>query len=392
MKKVLLLCASHNDLGLINGLKKMGYYIYVTGKIRNLIGQKYVDEYIELDYSDKEAVLELAKKLKIDNICACCNDFGVYTATYVAEKLGLPGYDTYDNTLTLNNKDLFKEFAKKNNILTPIAENFTNIDEAKEFAKTMELPFIVKAVDLSAGNGIMAVKKREDADKAIENAFNKSRAERIVIEPYIEGTQHGFCTFLINQKVVASCSNDEYSIINPYRVEIDTFPANGIERCEKILIEQIEKIASILKLHDGIFHLQYIEDENGPHIIEVMRRVIGNMYSVPANSLCGFDWDYFEARTYMGLPLDGFPVNMPKDGYFAYKTVLAEKNGIIDKIEIPERYERYMYDKCIIRKPGDEITNYLSEPIGLLFLRFVSEEEMHTFLIDEYKNDCVVIK
>ena len=94
MKKALLLCASHNDLGLIRALKKLGYYIIVTGNIPGQIGQKYADKYIKADYSDKELILEIAKREKIDAICQCCNDFGVYTAAYVAEKLNLPGYDS----------------------------------------------------------------------------------------------------------------------------------------------------------------------------------------------------------------------------------------------------------------------------------------------------------
>ena len=113
--KVLLLCASHNDLGLVYALRKLGYQIIVTGNIPGLIGEKYADVYIKADYSMKEKILEIAKREKVDAICACCNDYGVYTAAYVAEKLGLPGYDSYETTQLLHNKDKFKKFAKKNN-------------------------------------------------------------------------------------------------------------------------------------------------------------------------------------------------------------------------------------------------------------------------------------
>ena len=99
MKKVLLLCTSHNDLGLIRGLRKLGYYIIATGNRENSPGEKWVDKWIRADYSNKELILDIAKEEKIDSICACCNDFGVYTAAYVAEKLGLPGYDDYETTL-----------------------------------------------------------------------------------------------------------------------------------------------------------------------------------------------------------------------------------------------------------------------------------------------------
>lgn len=391
MKKVLLLCASHNDLGLINALRKLGYYIYSTGNVPGLIGEKYVDEYIQADYSDKELILRLAQKLNIDNICACCNDYGVYTAAYVAEKLGLPGYDSYATTLILHNKDKFKQFALENDIISPGAKAFFQKEEAIAWAKIREMPYIVKPVDCSAGNGICKVENVEIIENTINSAFAKSRSGRIVIEDFVNGTQHGFCTYLLNQKVVAVCSNNEYSLANPYRVEIDTFPATGIEKCQDILIKQVEKIANILNLKDGIFHLQYIEDNDGPHIIEVMRRVLGNMYSVPANALMGFDWDYWEVRARMGLSCEYFPQKTCAEGFFAYKAILAPENGEILSVKIPEKYDRYLIGKCILHEPGYRITHFASEPVGFLFMRFSSQAEMHRVLIDEYENDEVKV-
>ncbi len=389
MKKALLLCSTHNDLGLINALKKLEYYIIVTGNISDLPGQKYCDEFIKADYSDKELILEIAKNKNVDAIIQCCNDFGVYTASYVAEKLGLPGYDDYETTLILHNKDKFKAFAKVNQIISPISNSFSDEVSAYKFCNNSNYPLIIKPTDCSAGNGIKKVDNDIEAKRAINIAFEKSRAKKIVIEPFIDGKQHGFCTFLINQKVVAVSSNDEYSFLNPYRVEIDTFPAIQTEQTRQILVEQIEKIASILKLKDGIFHLQYIEDENGPHIIEVMRRILGNMYSVPANRLNGFDWDYWETRARCGLSLDDFPKNHPSDGYFAYKTILATANGVIDSINILSKYDKYLVDSFLLKKSGDRVERFESEPIGFLFFRFSSMEEMHKILISEYENNMV---
>lgn len=392
MKKAMLLCASHNDLGLIRGLRKLGYEILAIGNIPGLPGEKYVDRYIRMDYSDKEQVLALAQREKIDAVCQCCNDFGVYTAAYVAEKLGLPGYDSYETTLKLHNKDRFKLLAKENDIMIPEFYYFSDEAEALEWLKQQKgYPWIVKPTDASAGNGISKICGLEEGVDAVKRAFSKSREKRIIIERYIEGSQHGFCTFLVNQKVAAVATNNEYSILNPYRVEIDTFPAVGREKVSDILIGQIEKLAGLLHLKDGIFHLQYIMDGREPKIIEVMRRVLGNMYSVPANRLCGFDWDYWEVRAKCGLSCDGFPAKIEQEGYYAYKTLLAGKNGVIRQIRIPDRYERYIFDRFLLRGPGDEITNHLSQPVGFLFLQFVSQEEMHRVLIEDYENDWVTI-
>lgn len=389
MKKALLLCASHNDLGLIRALKKLEYYIIATGAVPNLIGQQYVDEYVQADYSDKELILRIATENKVDAICQCCNDFGVYTAAYVAEIMGLPGYDSYETTLTLHNKDRFKQFAKENNILSPISYSFNDKEVALKWLEEVEYPLIVKPSDCSAGNGITKIESYKNAQEALNYAFSKSRLGKIVIEPFIEGSQHGFCTFLCKRKVIAFCSNNEYSFENPFRVEIDTFPATKIESISDILIEQIEKIADILNLNDGIFHLQYILDEVGPHIIEVMRRVLGNMYSVPANNYSNFDWDYWETRAKCGISCQGLNNGILPGGYYAYKTILAPRNGIIKAINIPLEYEEYLFDKCILKQVGSEVTRFQSEPIGFLFFSFRSEDIMYYELIKNYRNDLV---
>jgi hypothetical protein len=376
---------------MIKALKKLNMYVIATGNREGLVGQQYVDEYYCMDYSDKESILRLAQELSIDGICACCNDFGVYTAAYVAEQMQLPGYDSYEVTELLHNKDKFKQFAKEHNIASPISHSFQNEKDAQEYIQSVEFPVIIKPTDASAGNGITKVNSVEEGIAAIGFAFSKSRVKRIVIEPFIEGSQHGFCTYLVNRKVVFFCSNNEYSILNPYRVEIDTYPADTDEQTARFLINQIEKIANLLKLKDGIFHLQYIMKDGKPQIIEVMRRVLGNMYSIPAGYINQVDWDYLEVCPKCGCEID-IPNNVVQEGFYAYKTILANCNGEIEDIDISSKYTPYLKDQFMLMKPGDIITNYKNEPIGFLFLKFQSNWEMKNFLVEQYDNSIVKMK
>ena len=389
IQKVILLCASHNDLGLVRALRKLGYYIIATGTKIDPLGHLWVDEWIRADYSDEQEILSIAKERNIDAICQCCNDFGVYTASYVAEKLGLPGYDPYETILTLHNKDKFKEFAKANGILTPEAHYFTSDENAQKGILKMKLPVVVKPVDASAGNGISKVEDVASIEHVVRYAFKNSRNSRIVAEPYITGKQYGFCTFLRDKKVVAIASNNEYSFENPYRVEVDTWPADTFEQCKDILINQIEKMAETLSLKDGIFHLQYIYADGKPWIIEVMRRVLGNMYSVLSNPLNGFDWDYWETRARCGLDCSEFPDNMKQEGFYAYKTVLARGNGVIKAISIPDEYRKYVFYEYWLMKNGDVVRNYLNQPIGFLFMMFRDREQMEEVLVRNYRCDFV---
>lgn len=391
MKKALILCASHNDLGSIKALKELGFYVIGTGNRENAPGEILLDKWIKADYSDMELILQISKNEKIDRICACCNDFGVYTAAYVAEKIGLPGYDSYETTLSLHNKDLFKKLALEIGITTPRSIMYDNIDNAYNDMHKFDFPVIVKPVDCSAGNGVDKVSDCSCFKDAIDKAMKKSRLGRIVVENYIEGTQHGFCTFLVNQKVVAFCSNDEYSIQNPYRVEIDTFPATDHEKYAQILINQIEQIAARLKLKDGIFHLQYIVNNGVPWIIEVMRRTVGNMYHVLGNRLNNICWEYWESKARCGISCNEFPNDVTQEGYYAYKTILATSNGVIDKINIPHKYEKYIFKKYLLMDSGDEISDCKNQPVGFLFMKFLNSEEMYHVLIKDYECDFVEV-
>ena len=88
MKKLLILNGSHSEITLIQAAKQLGYYVITSGNNPQLMGHKYADEYIPADYSDKEKILQLVKENGIDRIVSCANDFGVITASYVAEKMG----------------------------------------------------------------------------------------------------------------------------------------------------------------------------------------------------------------------------------------------------------------------------------------------------------------
>lgn len=384
MKKVLILNTSLNEIRMMKALKRMGFYIIATGGLTGQPGEKFCDKYIPMDYSDKEGILQLAQSLKIDAICACCNDFGVITAAYVAEKLGLPGHDTYENALIMHHKDKFKQFAENHGINTPLAKYFTTQSDAFQWIDEAVYPIIIKPTDLTGGKGVSRANNREEAINSISNAFDKSKIKHIVIEPFIEGSQHACCTFIVNEKVAAVCTNNEYSFANPYKVEIDTYPAEDFSSVKTVLVEQAEKMASILHLNDGILSMQYIVRDGKPYIIEAMRRILGNLYMIPAEKLTNMDWDYWEARVHCGLDTHDFPCAIKQNGYYAYRTIMGTRNGLVKRLVIPEEFNQYIFDKYVIWNPEIPINNYMTEALAFVFFKFSSKEEMNNIVLKQY--------
>ncbi|MBQ9518268.1 MAG: hypothetical protein IJR59_00035, partial [Firmicutes bacterium] len=236
MKKILVLNGSFSEQTIIETAKKLGFYVVTTGNQPDLVGHKSADEYIPADYSNGEAVLEIVKNNGIEGVVSCANDFGSITASYVAEKMGWTSHDSYQTALTLHHKDKFKAFLEKEGIRCAHSESFTDIEAAKNYAKTCEYPIIAKANDLTGGKGILRANNYEEAVFAIDNAFNRSRSKHIVIEPYLIGIQQSFDSFLINGKVVSYVSNNTFQPINPYLIQSETLPAEGVDKIKDEMI------------------------------------------------------------------------------------------------------------------------------------------------------------
>lgn len=376
-KKLLVLNGSHSDIPLIQAGKDLGYYVITTGNNPSLIGHQYSDEYICADFSNYELIASIAQEKQIDAVCACANDFGAITASYVAEKLGLPGHDSFETTLTLHHKDKFKELSKKHHLRTPEAEGFDNEEAALAYAMTLDFPVMVKPIDLTGGKGITKAVTAEEKKAAIHKAMDMSPGKRIVIERFIEGTYHSFSTFLVNKKVTYTFSDNEYFSGDPLCCIISAGPADKIDHTRQILIEECEKLAEILDLVDGRLHLQYVMDAEGnPYVLEYTRRMSGDLYSYPVCRALGFYTPEWIVRAECGLDCSGCPKDVPQTGFVGRYCLRAEKDGFIKSYAIDPELEQYLYDRVIWWSPELEITNYKAQRFGVIFFDFPTREKM----------------
>ena len=87
MKKVLLLGEGITVHRIINEIKGR-YKIFVCGKKNNNLKFNKNISHIKIDYKDKENILSLAKKLKIEFIIPD-DDVSYLSSSYVANKLNL---------------------------------------------------------------------------------------------------------------------------------------------------------------------------------------------------------------------------------------------------------------------------------------------------------------
>lgn len=376
MKKLLIASGGYVDIPLIKAAKKLGFFVITSGHDEKGLGIPYSDLYCRADNSDKEAILSVAKKLKVDAICPGAAGLSALSCSYAAEVLGLKYLDSYGIAKVLHNKDSFLRITKENNILSPKAESFNDIKMAINAINRFRFPLIIKPVDLSGGKGISKATYKEEAEAVILRAFDRSKIKRVIVEEFIEGSNHGFSTIIKNGKVIFYFYDDEYYYLNKYVVAGTSTPGDIPQEAIEVVISNIEKIASLLKLKDGIFHLQFILRNNKPYIIDVCRRVPGGLYVDFVKYATGVDYPLFIIKAFTGLSIDDLKQKFP-NGYYTRHLIMSCKNGIFKEVIFNDAIKENIIDKFMILNRDDKIIDFRTQMLGIVFLKYNSKKEMN---------------
>ena len=400
-KKMLLLGGGHAEIPLIQAAQSLGWYVITTGNAREGLGHPYADKNVFADFSDKDAMLELAKSEGVQAVCSGCNDFALLSTVYVCEKLGLPGHDSYATSLEIHHKDKYRALATRLDIPTPRAitvkvagtgfaagqvadENCADFESA---LTQLSFPIIVKPVDLTGGKGIHRAANADEARKAYKDACSRTRQDHIVVEEFLQGSNHGFSAMLVKGKVAFAFSDNEQYYINKYMVSGANSPSTSSDKTLAMLREYSERIAQELHLVDGILHIQYIERADGtPVIIEICRRPPGDLYIKFVKYATGIDYPKFIVLAETGEDISGI-ADVPTQGFWLRHCIMADcqagehtesgqTKGIVRDVTFAPEIQGNIVEKFLWYKPGEVITDKLTYKAGIIFFKFDTLAEM----------------
>lgn len=379
-KKLLLLGGSHAEIPLIQAAHELGWYVITTGNAREGLGHPYADKNVFADFSDKEAMLELAKSENVQAVCSGCNDFALLSTVYVCERLGLPGHDSLATSLEIHHKDRYRALALRLGIPTPKAVVVHDEREFEVALASLAFPIIVKPVDLTGGKGIHCVANVEEARAAYKDAASRTRQDHIVVEEFVQGTNHGFSAMLVKGKVAFAFADNEQYFVNKYLVSGANSPSTTEALGLAKLRDYSERIARELNLADGILHIQYIERDDGtPVIIEICRRPPGDLYIKFVRYATGIDYPKFIVMAETGEDISSI-ADVPTQGYWLRHCIMPgdeiENGGVVRDVVFAPEIQENIVEKLLWYRPGERIADRLTYKAGIVFFKFQSLEEM----------------
>lgn len=392
MKKLMILGGSRYALPVIEAAKKLGIYTITADYLPDNIAHKYSDEYVNVSIIEKEATLDVARKLKIDGIVSFGCDPGVATAAYVAENMGLPFQGSYKSTSILQDKGLFRKFLADNNFNCPHAKRYENIEEPFEDTDFFTWPVIVKPTDSAGSKGVTKVNKPEDLREAIKVALDGAHNGAFIIEDFLtfEGYHSSTDPFTVDGELKFATYSDQLfdpEADNPYTPAYIIWPSSMKQEHQDELTKEIQRLMNLLDMKTGIYNIESCVANNGkPYIMEVSPRGGGCKIAELQRLAYGTDLIEAEVRKAVGLPV-GEIKQTECDGYWCEMIVHArpEQSGILRKVWVdPEIEKKYLKVVDLSAKPGDFVKPFTGANMALgdMFFRFDSREKLDRIMAD----------
>lgn len=362
---------------------KQGYYVITCDYLPENIAHKYSDEYINASIIDKDAILNIAKKMEIDGILSFAVDPGVITAAYVQEKMGLPSFGPYDSIVILQNKDKFRKFLAENGFNVPKAKSFQSIEEAMSNLSWYEYPVIVKPTDSAGSRGVKRVNEETELKDALLNAFNNSFSGHVIVEEFIEkrGCSSDTDSFSVDGQlkfVSFSAQRFDDQATNPYTPSAYSWPSTFSLDEEMFLVSELQRLLSLLKMNTCLYNIETRVGTNGkPYIMEVTPRAGGNRLAEMIRYATGVDMISASVRSAVGDPVIGVE-QKPYNGHWAEVILHSDCDGRFDHLEIDSSLCAQIIEEDIWVNKGDMVESFIgaNKAIGTLILRFEKEGEL----------------
>jgi biotin carboxylase len=390
-KSILMLGGSRQQVIAIEKAKELGYRTVLCDYLPDNPGQYVADVFYQESTTNRQRMLEIARRENVSGVLAYSSDPASPTAGYVAETLGLP-----TNPLTaieaMSEKHLFRAFLKKAGLPCPNAASFSkdaSPEEITELVKGFQFPLVLKPTDSSGSKGVTVLNDLENLEAAIAHASDFSRNGVLICEEFIQKTFPaviGGDIFVIGGQVVfwglMSCLRDEKL---GGLVPTGEKTPSGLSASQSAAVKEVlQQLVTALGIRFGELNVEVILGENGvPYVLELGSRAGGNMIPVQLSDASGKDLVAANVLCAMGedsgdISWDSALCNDVFATYVLHSGVNGEFCGVDKSADITP----YVYREVLYLQPGDEVQAFdgANKALGIEFLHFNSESEMNQFL------------
>ncbi len=357
MKKILIIGAGFLQTFVIKKAKELGYYVLAVDGNENAVGKEFADEFAHINIVDKEACLAYAKEKNIDGVMTAATDYGVLSAAYIGENLGLNAISMRAAELIKNKyrvrKCLFENKVDDSSWAYEINPE-TDLENLKD---RLVYPVMVKPCDGSGSRGAARVDYPDKLIDAANNAIAASITHRAEIETFIFGKEYGAESIVIDGEVTVLSIMQKDMAAPPYYAELGHSIPCGLPFEEKVR-STVKKALKALGVNFGAVNMDMIiTEDDRVFIVDIGARMGGNLIGSHIIPL-GTGIDYLGALICSAVG-DKADLSVKKEPLAVSTKILALSPGRVASLPDFDSIEKEFDVKILHHLSiGDEITPY----------------------------------
>ncbi len=196
---VLVVGAGVLQVPAIERARKRGYRVVAVDRNPNAPGFAFAHVAAPISTMDVEAVVELARAERVDGALTVGSDVALSAVSAVAQELKLVGPPVRAVDLARDKAAqwaLFRELGGARRR----AVSGASLGEVEDSVVEMAFPVVVKPVDGAGGRGSSVVRRAEALAEATARALRNSHAGRVLVEEFVEGSDHTAEAFVVDGK------------------------------------------------------------------------------------------------------------------------------------------------------------------------------------------------
>lgn len=286
--KVLILGVGHAQVDAIKYCKERGLEVHGCSYTNTERGIGLLDKFVQINITDKEAVLEYARREGIDVIYSVGSDIAMPTVSYVANSLNLPSFIKTSTAEICNNKQMLRDTLGQDfdgNIEYIYAESI------EELASFKNYPGMLKPVDSQGQRGVYKVDSIDEAIERFPESISYSRDKKVILERYLDGPEVSVNAYMVDGTMVFGLVSDRISFddIPGGVIKEHYLPSSLSQQIQDRVIDLAERSAKVLGIENGPCYFQVKVVEGVPYVLEVTPRLDGCHMWKLIKYYCGVD-------------------------------------------------------------------------------------------------------
>jgi biotin carboxylase len=278
---LLVVGAGRFQIALIREARALAEVVAIDGDPK-APGLALADRPEVIDIRDLDAVVALARSLRIAGVLTTASDAAVAAVAAVSEALGLPGLDRA-TAHSCQDKLACFERAKAAGLDVPPTRAVRSVSEARGCTNELGgFPIVIKPRAGGGGRGVSIVEDDDELATAFDNARRVYRGDAqpaVLVQAFVEGTSIGAEAFFLDGKLSELfVLDDQYEpgFVSPAG---HSMPAHIDEVTRQRIRTALGKLGAALGLTTGVVNFDVRLSNAGVFALEVNPRLGGN--SIP---------------------------------------------------------------------------------------------------------------